>query len=197
MAMSRRLKQLVNRLAELRGHLLPPQFSPTGQYTDRDHDLARAYLVLVHAEIEAYCEDRGRKIARRAHQIWQTKGRRGAVLIRLLEFHHVSTRKPWTTLDKSPDRIESAVNSYMSSIDQNHGIREENLCKILFPIGVEPASLDPVWLTTMDSFGQSRGTVAHTSVKTQQPIDPQTEFLRVNTQILPGLKKLDRKINRL
>ena len=115
----------------------------------------------------------------------------------LLKFHHVTTRKPWTPIDKSPNRIESAVNYYMSSIDQNHGIREENLCKILFPIGIEPDGLDNVWLTTMDSFGLSRGTVAHTSVKTQQPIDPQTEFLRINQQILPGLKKLDKKISRL
>jgi RiboL-PSP-HEPN len=197
MPSSRRFKQLVNRLAVLRTHLLPRQFSPTGQYNDRDHDLARAYVVLVHAEIEAYCEDRGRKIARRAHQIWQRNGRHSAILMKLLKFHHVTTRKPWTPIDKSPDRIESAVNHYMSSIDQNHGIREENLSKILFPIGIEPSGLDNVWLTTMDSFGISRGTVAHTSVKTQQPIDPQTEFLRIKKQILPGLKKLDKKISRL
>ena len=197
MPTSGRFRQLDNRLAELRRHLLPLRFSPIGQYSDRDHDLARAYLVLVHAEIEAYCEDRGRKVARRAHELWQRKGRRTATLMKILKFHHVTQRKPWALLDRSSNKIEAAVNSYMTSIDQNHGIREENLCKILFPIGIEPSTLDSVWVTTMDSFGQFRGTVAHTSVKTQQLVDPQTEFLRVTTQILPGLKKLDRKINRL
>lgn len=197
MPSSRRFKQLVNRLAMLRTHLLPAQFSPTGQYSDRDHDLARAYVVLVHAEIEAYCEDRSRRVAEKAHNVWQTKGRHSALLMRLLKFHHVSSRKPWTPIDKSPNKIESAVNYYMSVIDQNHGIREENLSKILFPIGIEPSGLDNVWLTTMDSFGSSRGTVAHTSVKTQQLIDPQTEFQRISNEILPGLKKLDKKISEL
>ena len=90
------------------------------------------------------------------------------------------------------------MNYYMATvIDQNHGIREENLSKILFPIGIEPWSLDNVWLTTMDSFGRARGSVAHTSVKTQQPIDPETEFTRIAKLILPGLKKLDKKISRL
>lgn len=198
MASSRRFKQLVKRLGELRAHLLPPKFSPTGQYSDKDYDLARAYLVLAHAEIEAYCEDRGRRVAQVAHQLWKRKGRHSATLMGLLRFHHATARKPWTPIDKSPNKIEGAVNYYISSIiDQNHGIREENLSKILFPIGIDPVTLDNIWLTTMDSFGISRGAIAHTAVKTQQPIDPENEFVRITKQILPGLRKLDRKISRL
>lgn len=198
MALSRRFKQLVKRLQTLRSHLLPAAFSPVGDYTDREYDLARAYLVLAHAEIEAYCEDRGTKIAQRAHGGFQRKGRKSAVLIQLLKFHHGESRKQWIPVDRSAARIDSAVNYYLKSvIDQNHGIREEHLSKILFPIGINPTNLDSVWLATMDSFGRSRGAVAHTSVKTQQPIDPLTELNRINAQILPGLKKLDKKFSRL
>jgi hypothetical protein len=198
MPCSRRFIQLVKRLETLKIHLLPASFSSVGQYSEREYDMARAYLVLAHAEIEAFCEDRGSKVAERAHGLWRRKGRRSAVLVELLKFHHATTRKPWTPIDKSPLRLESAVNYYLASvIGQNHGIREENLSKMFFPIGIDPSDLDSVWVSTMDSFGVSRGSIAHSSVKTQQPIDPKTEFERIRDQILPGLRKLDRKIGRL
>ena len=128
MPYSRRFNQLIKRLSELRAHLLPLNFSPIGQYTEMEHDLARAYLVLAHAEIEAYCEDRGRRVAQLAHQLWKRKRRHSATLMRLLRFHHAIARKPWSPIDRSPDRIEGAVRYYMATIiEQNHGIREENL----------------------------------------------------------------------
>jgi hypothetical protein len=198
MSSSRRFTQLAKRLKALRTHLLPQKFSPTGQYSVQQHDLARAYVVLVHAELEAYCEDRGTYIAQRAQEVWKKKGRHTSTLMQLLRFHHATARKPWTPIDKSPNKVEGAFKYYMATIiGQNHGIREENLSKIFFPIGIDLLKIDNVWLTTMDSFGAARGAVAHTSVKTQQPIDPETEFNRIDKQILPGLKKLDKKINRL
>jgi hypothetical protein len=197
MAKSRRLNQLLKRLEELRSHLLPSQFSATGQYSDKEYDMARAYVVLTHAELESYFEDRGRKIAQSALGRWKNKGSHTRILMALLRFHHLKSRKPWTPLEKTAERIHGAVNSYMTTIDSNHGVREDNLFGILFPLGFRPDQFDNVWLTTIDSFGQSRGAVAHTSVKTQQPIDPATEHQRVAKQIVPGLIKLDKKISRL
>jgi hypothetical protein len=192
MATSRRFKLLVRRLESLRAHLLPAQFSPVGQYTDREHDLARGYLVLVHAEIEAYCEDRTRGVAAKAHARWSQKNTCGRILVRLVRFHDISNRQPWRVIDKSPGKIQSAVNSYLGSIGQNHGVKEENLYKMLYPIGIEADDLDNVWLAIMNSFGTTRGNVAHSSISTQQPIDPATEYQRITNQILPGLRKLDR-----
>jgi hypothetical protein len=82
----------------------------------------------------------------------------------------------------------------MSTIDNNHGIREDNLFQIFYPIGLKMSDMDNTWLATMDSFGISRGEVAHTSIKTQQPIDPATVFKKITSDILPGLMKLDRKL---
>jgi len=93
--------------------------------------------------------------------------------------------------------VNKAVQSYLSAIDDNHGVREDDLFRILFPIGIEANDLDMVWLSTMNSFGRSRGKVAHKSVQTQQPIDPHGEFKRIDEQIIPGLRRLDRKIARL
>jgi hypothetical protein len=192
-----RFKQLVKRLNTLRAHLLPVQFSPIGQYNDKEHDMARAYLVLVHAEIEAYCEDRSRSIATKAHRRWQNKNRYGRVLVNIMKYHNVSKGQPWKSLDKSATKVNSALNFYLGSVGKNHGVKEENLFKMLYPIGIHAADLDTVWLATMDSFGTRRGAVAHTSVSAQQPIDPATEYNRVMKQILPGLRKLDRKVSRL
>lgn len=181
----------------MRTHLLPPTFSPIGHYSAREYDLARAYVVLAHAEIEAYCEDRGRGVAARAQHLWQKKNRYGRTLVQIMKFHNISKRQPWKAIDKSPARVKAALNSYLNSVKQNHGIKEENLFNIFFPIGIEATDLDTVWLATMDSFGTARGAVAHTSVSTQQPVDPATEYNRIMNDILPGLRKLDRKIKRL
>jgi hypothetical protein len=48
----------------------------------------------------------------------------------------------------------------------------------------------------LDSFGSQRGEVAHSSVKTQQPIDPKTEETTVDN-ILAGLRELDAKMTGL
>lgn len=197
MAPSRRYKRLVSRLERLRQHFLPAQFSPTGMYGARDQDLARGYLVLVHAEIEAYCEDRSEAVARRAHERWKRNGRLGKTLRGLISFHNVQNRQPWKAIDRAPNRVDAAVQSYLSVITQNHGIKEENICKMLFPIGIEIRELDNVWLATIDSFGTMRGTIAHKSVIAQQAVDPATEYTRLTNQILPGLRKLDRKISDL
>jgi len=62
MPRSKRLSQLENRLETLEKHFLPAEkdFSLTGNYSKEQHDKTKAYLLLVHAELEAYFEDRAR-----------------------------------------------------------------------------------------------------------------------------------------
>src|ERR1019366_1597466 len=47
---------------------------------------------------------------------------------------------------------------------------------VLLPIGLDPGDIDPIWISTLDAFGTNRGEVVHTSIKTQQQIDPQNEL---------------------
>ena len=159
--------------------------------------MARAYLVLAHAEIEAFCEDRARALASRAEAIWKKKGRHTRLLKQLIEFKNVRDRAPWKPIDKTPNKVQAAIKSFMSLIDNNHGVREKNLFQLFFPLGIRTCDIDNTWLATMDSFGTSRGEIAHTSMRTQQPIDPATEHNRITRQILPGLRKLDKKLIRL
>jgi len=77
----------------------------------------------------------------------------------------------------------------------NHGIRERNLMKLLLPLGVSEFDIDIVWLATVDSFGQNRGSTAHSSISNRalQPPDPKSESDVVG-QILDGICKLDSKV---
>jgi hypothetical protein len=196
MAKSRRFKALLSRLEILREHFLPGQFSPIGQYTPRQYDLAKAYVLLVHAEVEAFIEDRSREKVKKLERGWATRGSRSKGIRRLIHSHILLSKQPWQPIEWSPDRVTSAINSYIASIDNNHGIKEKNLCQMFFPLGIEYEKFDVTWLANMSSYGAARGSFAHSSIKTHQPVDPQDELNKVK-RIVKGLAKLDRKISRL
>jgi hypothetical protein len=196
MAKSRRFRALLSRLEILREHFLPVNFSPIGQYTTRQHDLAKAYVLFVHAEIEAFIEDRARERVKKLERAWSLKGSRSKPIQRLIHSHILHAKQPWQPLDWSPDRVTSAINFYIWSIGNNHGIKEENVCQMCFPLGIGYEQFDVTWLANMSSYGTARGSFAHTSIKTHQPVDPQNELSKVK-RLVKGLAKLDRKITAL
>jgi hypothetical protein len=200
---SARYIRLAERLADLKKHLLPVP-SPIGVYTDEALDKTRGFRLLTHAEIESYLEDRVRDIAIQAVKRWDTKGEFGIVLLSLLAFHlrqrvaNTSDLKDEYSGKKArlEEGIKQANNSFIGAVERNHGIREEDILKLLFPIGIKPSQIDATWLSTIDTFGTARGTSAHSSVQTQQPIDPKTEDLTVTT-IMAGLKQIDEALDKL
>lgn len=194
MASSRRYRLLLTRLEVLRRHFLPKdnEFSPTGHYTDRQHDLARAYVLLSHAEIEAFLEDISRARADKIKGRWLAKQCRSRSLRRLIQAHNVHGGRPWQPLDWSDDRVASALNFYFGLINQNNGIKEKDVCQLFCPLGIEFEELNNTWLAEMNSFGAARGMFAHSSIKTHQPIDPENELNKVK-RLLRGLAKLDRR----
>lgn len=196
MVRSRRFKVLVVRLDELRGRLLPPKFSQTGQYSAAQYDMAKAYVLLVHAEVEAFLEDRSREKAKKLEKVWRTKARRTKGLRRLIQAHNIDSRHPWKPIEWSTDRVQKALNFYFGLINTNNGIKELDIFKLFYPLGVGYESLDATWLANMNSFGVVRGSFAHGSIKTHQPVDPQNELNKVK-QLVKGLSRLDRKIRDL
>ena len=198
---SARYKYLIGRLAQLRKRLLPKVFSPTGSYNMQQYDKVRAYRLLAHAEVESYLEDRAREIANNAYNKWSVDHRPRAVLINLLAFHlqqeGLSAQKLREVLggtrQHTGDSVKSATQAYNKMLSDNHGIKEENVLRILLPLGIEAEDIDSVWLSAIHAFGTNRGETAHTSIRTQQPPDPESEF-RVVSSIVGGLRKLDRKL---
>ena len=83
-----------------------------------------------------------------------------------------------------------ALTQYGSIISSNNGVKEENLLRIVLPIGVRKGDLDPTWITDLQEFGKKRGTLAHKSVSAHHPVNPQQEWSDVKS-LLAGLETLD------
>lgn len=202
---SQRFRDLVKRLNELKRHFLPRKFSPTGSYTQRQLDLARAYRLLAHAEIESFIEDISRETAITKIRTWKSTRKSSDLIICFLASYHSGWAEKvegelYQTLindgtvarekDTAEEAVDAAATQYISQIKNNHGVRQKDLRQMILPLGVRFSELDPNWITNLDDFGKQRGDVAHNSVSVVRAIDPQTELHRIN-DLVPGLKKLD------
>ena len=196
---SNEFRALQTRIRRLREHLLPKQFDPTGRYSERQLDRARAYRLLAHAEIESYLEKIVSDTANEAYNIWENKGLITDPLIAMLAYSDngprpVPTSKPTDGPRDLRDRVKKAKNALTRYVNvENHGIRERNILRLLLPIGISEFEIETDWLSTIDSFGQDRGVSAHGSNRVANPPDPKTEHDRVG-QILEGLMAIDHRL---
>lgn len=211
MPASVRFRTLTRELNRLKKQFLP-KISPTGVYFDRQLALTLAYRVLAHAEIEAYLEDRAWEVVLDAKNAWDLTGKPCRTLISLIAFSGQAMETPPDTLTplkanktvpleriKLDKKIDSAISCFKRVVDQNHGLKESNLLALLLPVGIDSDDLDTVLLATMNTFGEQRGIVAHTSAisyKTVQPPDPASELNRIQ-QITQGLLLVDKLISNL
>lgn len=210
MQQSAKFRQLERRLKALRRHFLPKSFSVTGDYSPRQIDLAMAYRLLCHAEIEHHLEEASKDLA--IFKVKEAKvGNVSFTVLTLVAYYKIG----WGGLEtdvffegenSKPDKsnpfkhpigelLEDALKGYLGHVlKDNHGIRTENLKRILRPVGVDLEKLDATWITAMEDFGKSRGETAHkSSVGVSRQIDPKDEFDRVG-QLLLGLMVVDAQL---
>ncbi len=198
MANSSRFKALQTRVSELRNRFLPANFSQSGNYSRTELDNARAFRVLVHAEIEHFFEERALDIADRAFDLFKAKARVSRPIVHLLsnivgDQHGLPSKLGTQVTVLSV--TGKVVAQYKHGIAKNNGIRVPNILQILLPIGVLEAEIDTVWLSTTDGFGAKRGATAHSS-SIMYTIDPQDDFQTVN-QIMAGVRDLDVLLNQI
>jgi hypothetical protein len=199
---SNNYRRLKSRLGQLRKHLLyflpDPPVSQIS-YSDREIDSTRAYVVLVHAEIESFCEELVRGKAQAAKLAFDTSGEVKPILRRMVAYYVARKGRSWGDVLSPPAKVvRSTFESYKTSIEENHGVRRKNLEKLLFPLGIHDKHLNKLmtWLAQMDSFGKDRGGLAHRSIGAQQAPDPLSQLVTVN-QLLNGLLELDRIVGRI
>ena len=211
MRLSNRFKELRSRLRELRLHLLPANFSLTGDYTDRQQDRARGYRLLVHAEIDSYLEDASRETVTQAIRDWKNSNKPSHIIVSFLAAYHSSwsiteeikneeiiqiAKSRKNVKDSVVEVVDLAQKQFTQKLKDNHGIKDRNFKTLILPTGIDIDSLDQTWLTNIDSFGTKRGEVAHKAKRTQGAINPKDEFESVQT-LLNGIEELDRKIVQL
>ena len=196
MAGSKRFRELRYRIRQLRNHFLPRTFDPTGTYSERQFDRARAFRLLAHAEIEWYLEQIVFETANKAFDDWKQRGMITLPLLAMVAYVDVhlggitQPNKNSTQLDLE-SRIEKSKNRFNTyTKSNNYGIKEEHILRLLLPIGIKESDLDQIWLSTASSFGRTRGETAHVSNKVNNPPDPKNEYDIVN-QILQGLLDID------
>jgi len=211
MRVSNRFKELKTRLTELKRHLLPNKFSPTGDYSDRQQDRARGYRLLVHAEIESYLEDVSRETVTQAVRDWKSNKKPTIVIISFLASYHSS----WNVLEEikneeiiqiaksrknGKDSVEEVIDlaqkQFTQKLKDNNGVKDKNFKTLILPLGVEINSLDQTWLTNLDGFGTKRGEIAHKAKGAQGSINPKDEFDLVSS-LMVGIEYLDREIVRV
>lgn len=193
MGQSSRYRLLERRLEQLRRRLLPKAFSPTGNYSELQLDRTRGYRLLVHAEIEAFLEEKATEVVKNAFDLWRVDLKPRHTILSLLAFC-----RPTEKLAKPLMEIVGfSFGQFNQIIRDNNGIKEDNLQKFLPSAGVDWTTMDGTWLSTLNSFGTARGEVAHASARVHQPIDPKGEYETVTNRILPGLKDLDQALQKL
>jgi hypothetical protein len=210
MPKSLRFRQLTKELNRLKKQFLPRKFSEINEYSERQLALTFAYRVFAHSEIESYLEYRVWDTVQTAKNIWDNQGKAGRVLLCVIAFSGQEMENPPDTITplkgnknvsldklKITKKIDIVIRCFKSVIDQNHGIKETNLLKLLLPIGIDSDDLDQVWLANMNTFGEERGEIAHSSgIKTKKTPNPADELERVK-QIIQELEKVDQLITNL
>jgi hypothetical protein len=200
MTISQRFRVLEKELKSLRKNFLPPRFDDIGNYyTPRKIALAGAYLVMSHAEIESYFEDRVLDVANNAKHIWENNHQVNLTFACLLAFSGL-------TLERTPGKLSSQSfkdlgNKFDDSFyvfqryvrTNNHGIREKNILSLLLPIGINSNEIDVNWLDEIDNFGKKRGDFAHQSASrytTNHPPNPKDELKTIN-RLVYGFDHID------
>lgn len=184
--------------------MLPQRFSPTGAYSARVYDRTMAFRLLVHAEFEAYFEDRVFALCNSAYLDWQTTGARRKPIVALLAYCESPGGAPTSLLNPSAkpaidlnDRVTQArngLNTYVKT--RNHGVKESNLLAMLLPVGITSIDLDMTWLAAIEAWATQRGQGAHKSNRVQVKVDPQAELQTVK-YLLDGVRDLDRVLDKL
>jgi hypothetical protein len=169
--------------------------------------------VLAHAEVETYLEDRALEVATTALQAWETHRHVSIVTFHLIGFSGRSVERPpetlytteqnkikeWPSRTTIDDRFSKCVSDYQRRVRiENHGVKEKNIVEMFIPLGFDMSTCDALFLQAMSTFGEARGTVAHTSGKShvQKAVDPKDEYTTL-LNILAGLEPIDGEFDSL
>lgn len=139
----------------------------------------KAYILLSHAALEVYFEDTCLHAANEAVNKYKNAGSITKSLLGL-----VSSKVLRDVRTKSAKRLASdavsnisvfsteALTAYSKRVKDNNGIKGENIRALLVPVGVEPEIEEISAFNALNTFGTSRGDIAHKflGIKTQHTL---------------------------
>lgn len=170
--------------------------------TPLSQDKLRAYRLLVHAEIEYYLETIVNNKVQKSLAEWKEKSRGNIVLLSLLAYNKYefpavpNVIQNVTTKNDLNFRMHKIVKDFFDLIVANHGIKEKNVSNLLIRIGVDVTRIDQTLISNMNSYGNVRGDLAHSTYKIQTLINPYDEKNAVE-RIINDLQVLDKIVTDL
>jgi len=186
-------KNLRKRLSVLKKQFL--DFNSDNSPSSQNQDKLRAFKLLAHAEIESYIEDAALDIWKGCKSEWTNNKRFLPSLVFLIMYSSSKFEANEHQLIVD-ERIEQILNTYQNVVSKNNGIMRKNILQLFMPLGIKYADIDSTWLSTINSYGSSRGNVAHTSFAVQQQLDMKDELNNLDL-VLKGIKKLDLRLQTL
>jgi hypothetical protein len=186
-------QNLIKRESILKTQFLDFQTSESS--LPKNQDKLRAFKLLVHAEIESYLENAVLEVWSKCDAEWKKRKKVIAPLKFLIMFSASKFEGNDQQLTKDT-RITQVLNAFQNIISYNNGIKKKNILQLVIPLGVDYSSIDQTWLTTIDSYGSSRGQVAHNSFSIQQQLDRSVELENL-LLVLNGIKEIDTVIQGL
>lgn len=192
--MTKEYKSLKNRLNQINNEfnslLIPYKRKNSNIY----QDLVKSYILLCHAEFENYIEERCKVIVSRSKSKFDTTG---IVTKSLLSLSTMSSKvfeekdKQYQTL---ASRIDKFYSNYFAAIEANNGIKRKDLKNLLPHIGIDYETIDETLLSQLDSFGTTRGQVAH---KTIREVRDFKDVQQIVQSLLKSLTDLDIRFENL
>lgn len=183
-------------LKQLRGlavEILPPS-SPTGSYTTGETLRILAFRLFAHAEIESFLE----LCAETLRVRYATRNSNG-VLSRPAAYRIVwagqwAEKFPPRGITQLPPNVQKVVNGILNQqqnvIQNNQGVSEKDVLKLLIPLGFDVSFFDHAWLRSMSALARARGEAAHSSAMNVGFAQPTPEAERA--LLLPPLRGLAR-----
>lgn len=142
-------------------------------------DKLRGIIALCHAEIEDYFETVALILFENAESIWDDK----KIANYNMAAFFIRGDRPNENLDLG-SMFFHMKKAFMEKISKNHGIKQENIHKLFYPLGYEDKFFDTALLSQLDSFGSQRGNIVHTSAqKAMQALDQKTVLDMINNII--------------
>jgi len=192
------LPKLRRRIDNL-GHTFLPDPNPTGDYSDADYDCTAAYMLLAHAEVEWYLEQRCRDLIGTVVAEWCLDFVPRATIVALVAFASGNTQVPESVGSAKPE-IYNVVNDakrlYSIRIHNNNGVKQKDVLALLLPLGIRESQFPSGFLNDMDVFGTWRGAQAHMSVGARAPLDP-GDARNLVDRVMKGLQDVDGRLRAL
>ncbi|WP_448309550.1 hypothetical protein [Pantoea sp. PGP6] len=165
---SPKFNEMTKRVKKLKGKYMARQIkkelaNPLTYQHDPLH--MAAYRLLVHAELEEYIEDKALETLSAikldvASNGFATTHLRNILAIAKQVEVPLAINEPYDEVDFKKV-VSSIISEAEKAVSKNNGIKRDSFLKLALFAGHELASIDTLLISSMNTYGKNRGSVAH------------------------------------